>query len=281
MKQKLILFALLLVVWGCSNNNNNSKTQSQKPNILFIFADDQRYNTMGIAEMDAVHTPNLDRLAQSGVYFNNCYILGAPHGAVCSPSRAMLMTGRHYWHLPTSVIALWDKDLTPETRGRCDYITMPELLKQNGYYNFTTGKHHNGPHWVENGFDAAKAVFLGGMSTHFGIKTKDYDPQKGWSEQYVNERFSSEVFSEPIVEFIENYDGDKPFFAYLPFTSPHDPRTAPQKYHDKYKADDMVLPPNFMPGHPFPIGDMQIRDERLAGFMENVDIAMKIKELLK
>lgn len=238
----------------------------KRPNILFILADDQRYGTIGVEEIDQVSTPNLDKLADSGVRLSNCYILGANHGAVCSPSRAMLMTGRHYWDLPYSMHTMWAPEVKKEDMGQCPYITFPEVLKENGYYTFTSGKHHNGHQIVERGFNEAKAAFMGGMSNHFGLKVKDYDAVKGWSDVYSDPSFSSELFGRQVIDFIEDYKKQQPFFVYLSLTSPHDPRTAPDEFHDKYRAEEMVLPDNFMAGHPFSIGDMQIRDERLAGF---------------
>lgn len=263
--KNILLFSISLLIFSCSTPDKR-KIKTSKPNILFILADDQRYGTLGIDEIDAVATPNLDKLAQSGVRFNNCYILGAPHGAVCSPSRAMLMTGRHFWHLPSSMHTVWAPELKPEQKGNCEYITLPEVLKENGYYTFTTGKHHNGAKIIERGFDKGKAIFIGGMSTHFGLKVKDFDTEAGWSKPYKDERFSSELFCQQVIDFIDDYNDEKPFFAYLPFTSPHDPRTAPEKYHNKYLGENMSLPANFQALHHFPVADMQIRDERLAAF---------------
>lgn len=261
-----ILF-LFLVFVSCSTK---SKEEQKLPNILFLFTDDQRYGTIGELHHDNVQTPNLDRLVQSGVAFSNSYILGAPHGAVCSPSRAMLMTGRHYFNLPTNVYAQWT--VPKEEQGVCDFLTFPEYFKANGYETFATGKQHNGMPWLERGFDHCKSVFLGGMTKHFGTKVKDYEPATGWSEPYAYEnKFSSEVFADAAVDFLQNKQDDKPFLMYVAFTAPHDPRTAPEEYQEMYPAEDIELPENFMPGHPFPIGDMHIRDEKLAAFPRTPD----------
>ena len=67
----------------------------QKPNFVFLFADDQRADTIGAHGNDSIHTPNLDRLAESGFSFRNNYCAGSYSGAVCVASRAMLMTGRY------------------------------------------------------------------------------------------------------------------------------------------------------------------------------------------
>jgi len=117
----------------------NMMAQKHKPNILFIFADDQRYNTIHALGEEQIETPNLDRLVKSGMSFTNCYIAGAPHGAVCSPSRAMLMTGKFYWNLPTTMHSMWAPEVNKNNIGDCDYITLPEVLKNNGYHTVCNG----------------------------------------------------------------------------------------------------------------------------------------------
>jgi arylsulfatase A-like enzyme len=257
----VILVCAYLFV-GCSNKAN--KVQ-QKPNILVLLTDDQRYGTIQELHQEEVKTPNLDRLVTGGVSFSNAYIFGAPHGAVCSPSRAMLMTGKYYFNLPPNVYAQFS--VPNEERGKCDIITFPEYFKANGYETFATGKQHNGTDWIERGFDYGKSIYLGGMTKHFGTKVRDFDQTNGWSEFYADqEKFSSEVFADAAIDFMDKDHQDKPFMMYVAFTAPHDPRTAPQEFHEMYPPKDIEVPVNFMPGHPFEIADMKIRDEKLAAF---------------
>ncbi len=159
MKLKIIsgiVFISQVVLCSCTNKE---KKEESKPNILFLFADDQRYGTMGALGNDEVKTPNLDELVNKGVSFNNAYILGAPHAAVCSPSRAMLMTGNHYFSIPGNVHTAWA--YPAEERGKCDILTFPEYFRQNGYTTFATGKQHNGKDWIQRGFVQGKSLFLG------------------------------------------------------------------------------------------------------------------------
>ncbi len=252
----------LLLLGRCSGG---AKNETSQPNILFLFTDDQRYGTIGELHQDAVKTPNLDKLVDRGVTFTNAYIFGSPHGAVCSPSRAMLMTGRFYYNIPPNVYAQWS--VPQNERGVCDLLTFPEYFKANGYRTFATGKQHNGEQWIERGFDDARSVYLGGMTKHFGTQVKDYEPETGWSKPYSDsEKFSSEVFADAAIDFMENYRAQKPFLMYVSFTAPHDPRTAPEEFHQMYPPQDIELPPNYKTGHPFPIADMRIRDEKLAAF---------------
>lgn len=277
LKLSLFILALILIIGACKHNPNQSvgrKAESNKPNILFILTDDQRSNTINALGNKELKTPNLDQLVRNGTSFTNAYILGAATAAVCSPSRAMLMTGRHYFNIEPNVYAQFA--FPPEEKGKSNLLTFPEYFKANGYLTFTTGKQHNGKDWVERGFNQVQAAFLGGMTTHFGTKVKDYTPEAGWSAPYQQkEKFSSEVFADAAISFLESRQGDKPFLMYVSFTAPHDPRTAPQAYHDAYPAAAIDLPENFMSEHPFEIADDRIRDEVLAPFPRTKEIIQK------
>lgn len=277
-KNVLKSLALLLIVSISACKQKEQKEsfvkEQVKPNILFVFTDDQRHDAVGAFGIENVKTPNMDKLVLNGTSFTNSYILGATTAAVCSPSRAMLMTGRHYFNIEPSVYAQFAFD--KEDQGKSDKITFPEHFKANGYITFATGKQHNGAPWVERGFTHVKSAFLGGMTTHFGTKVKDYTPETGWSEPYKNkEKFSSEVFADAAVNFLESYKEESPFLMYVAFTAPHDPRTPPQEFHDMYPPSDIAVPENFMPQHPFMIADYKIRDERLAPFPRTEAIVQK------
>ncbi|WP_430933490.1 sulfatase-like hydrolase/transferase [Saccharicrinis sp. 156] len=260
--KNIAILIIAIVLFGC---NGVDKKKVEKPNILFLFTDDQRQGTIGAYDHDKVKTPNMDKLVKQGTSFTNSYILGAATAAVCSPSRAMLMTGRHYFNIEPNVYAQFA--FPKEERGKSDLLTFPEYFKANGYTTFATGKQHNGSIWLERGFSQIKSAFLGGMTTHFGTKVKDYTPEAGWSEPYQQkEKFSSEVFADAAVGFLENYNQDNPFLMYVAFTAPHDPRTAPKEYQELYPANAIELPKNFMPEHPFEIADDRIRDEVLVAF---------------
>lgn len=253
-----------LLASGCKEVKTEQK-EDKKPNILFLFTDDQRGGTIGTMDKYDVQTPNMDQLVKNGTSFTNSYILGATTAAVCSPSRAMLMTGRHYFNIEPNVYAQFA--FPKEEKGKSDKLTFPEYFKANGYITFATGKQHNGSIWVERGFDYVKSAFLGGMTTHFGTKVKDYTPETGWSAPYQDkEKFSSEVFADAAIGFLDSNKKENPFLMYVAFTAPHDPRTAPQEFQDMYPSEDIALPENFMPQHPFEIADDRIRDEMLAPF---------------
>ena len=222
-----------------------------KPNILFLFADDQRADTIAAYGNPHIKTPNLDKLAAAGFSFRTNYCFGGNSGAVCVPSRAMLMTGKTWFHVDTATL-----------KG---VKLLPELLQENGYVTFGTGKWHNGqPSWLR-AFQRGKAVMFGGMSDHTRVPVRDLGPDGKLTAERTGERFSSELFADAAIEFLRNHDGKKPFFAYVAFTAPHDPRMPPMAFREMYYRNLPPLPANFLPQLPFDNGMMKGgRDENLA-----------------
>lgn len=222
-------------------------------NLLVLLSDDQRFDTIHALGNGEIRTPNLDRLAESGFVFTHAFIMGSMHGAVCVPSRAMLLSGRSLWHVPENLAGT---------------ATWPEVFKSRGYVTFGTGKWHNGKESFARSFSAGGAVFFGGMTDHFHVPVFDFDPTGKYpaAAQKVVDKFSSELFADTCIEFLRDYRGQQPFLAYVAFTAPHDPRTPPGEFAKMYDPADVKLPPNFLPEHPFDNGELRVRDELLAAF---------------
>lgn len=217
-------------------------------NVLFLFADDQRPDTISAHGNRYIETPNLDRLVANGYSFRSNYCLGAQGGAVCVPSRAMLNTGKSFFKIPM------DMD---------GHTTLPQLLGQNGYTTFATGKWHNQqPSWLKS-FQQGKAIMFGGMSDHTKVPIVDLGPDGNLISERESIRFSSRLFADTAIEFLHNYEDEKPFYAYVAFTAPHDTRNPPPKYRRMYYKRRPPLPPNFAPQHWFDNGQMTGRDESL------------------
>jgi arylsulfatase A-like enzyme len=233
----------------------------KKPNFVMIYTDDQRFDTIRALGNTDIHTPNMDRIVRKGVAFTHAAIMGGTQGAVCVPSRAMLMTGQMLFKAARNTGATPGDTSTP---GPFDM--MPEVLAKNGYKTFATGKWHNGPKLFARAFGNGGNIFFGGMGDQLKMPVQDFDPSGAYPKSAIHPsgKFSSELFADTATGFLKNYRDAEPFFLYCAFTSPHDPRTAPKRFDDMYKAAEMKLPPNFLPEHPFDNGELKVRDELLA-----------------
>jgi arylsulfatase A-like enzyme len=226
-----------------------------KPNILILFADDQRADTIGAHGNPHIKTPVIDSLVRDGTSFRRNYVMGGNSGAVCVPSRAMLMTGKTWFAMNTQTLA--------------GEKLLPELFGEHGYTTFGTGKWHNGqPSWLR-AFQKGERIMFGGMSDHEKVPVRDLGPDGKLTEQRIGEKFSTELFADAAIRFLEQHDpaaGAKPFFCYVAFTAPHDPRQPPPGFPANY-ASRPPLPQNFLPQIPFDNGAMTGgRDENLGAW---------------
>lgn len=263
------LAGALPLTWACR------KAPPERPNVLVLFTDDQRYGTIRALGNPHIRTPHMDSLVKGGTSFSRAYIMGSHSGAVCMPSRAMLLTGRSLFHLK-------------ERGGEIprEHRMLPETFREAGYMTFGTGKWHNGRSAYARCFGSGGEIFFGGMSDHWNVPVYDFDPDGVYAartpvipnpgssnkihyrgyERIVDGKHSSELFSDAAVSFLDRYGGQAPFFLYVSYTAPHDPRSVPQEFLDMYDPSSIPLPENFLPSHPFDNGELKIRDELLAGF---------------
>lgn len=224
-----------------------------RPNILFLFADDMRADTIAAHGNPHIRTPTLDSIARRGFSFRNAYVFGGDSGAVCVASRAMLMSGRTWFHVETLTLA--------------NAPLLPEVLGQAGYTTFGTGKWHNGEASWLRAFQRGRTVMFGGMSDHTQVPVKDLGADGQLTPRRVETTFSSELFANSAIEFLRSHKGPAPFFAYVAFTAPHDPRQPPPEFRQPYYDALPPLPPNFQPQFPFDNGAMKGgRDENLGAW---------------
>ncbi|MCF6175266.1 MAG: sulfatase-like hydrolase/transferase [Victivallaceae bacterium] len=248
---------------------------NNKPNIVILFTDDQRFDMVNVIGDQNIITPNLNRLVAMGTTFTHAHIPGGTCPAVCMPSRAMLHSGRTLFHLENCGTSI------PETD-----ITLGETLRNNGYYSFGCGKWHNGGESFNRSFDDGAEIYFGGMCDHWNVPAYNFDPTGKYAKtiprcpdpmggkkviqqpcDHISAGVhSSELLADCSVNFIREYDREQPFFLYTAFLAPHDPRVMPEEYLDMYDIDDIQLPENFMGAHPFNNGELHIRDEMLADF---------------
>jgi len=225
-RSALFLLAALLLPLSCAHDE--PRLPEGKPNVLFLFTDDQRADGVHALGNEILQTPNLDGLVGSGFSFRSAYCMGGNVGAVCLPSRTMVLTGRSLFHLPAA---------------NADIPTFPRTMGAAGYATYHHGKKGNTPQWIHR---------------QFGLSTYTQDDKERKSE------YPGKEVADQAVAFLRGRTKDKPFFMYLAFGNPHDPRVVNKEYRDKYPDATIPLPRNFLPVHPFDNGEMVIRDEKLA-----------------
>lgn len=244
------------------------------PNILFLFADDMTWKSVRTLGGEDIDTPNLDRLAARGTTFTHAYNPGGWHGAICVASRTMLMTGHQLW-----------KARDAEARLDADYIARgrmwPQLIAARGYRTCFSGKWHiQADH--RKAFGEIRHFRPGGMPGDY-LKEKTprayFRPAEGepdpWDAAdpsaggyWAGGKHWSETIADDFGAFLGSGDS-RPWFMYLAFNAPHDPRQAPREFLDRYPLPRVPAPPNFLPLYPHRAAmgaDRGLRDEDLAPF---------------
>ncbi|KXX69292.1 sulfatase-like hydrolase/transferase [Flammeovirga sp. SJP92] len=287
--KKICKIVILLALWA-------GKAAGQQPNVVLIYTDDHRYSGIHALGGQAVETPNMDKLSEEGVVFDNAYLMGSFAGATCIPSRAMLLSGRPLFQLKRQ------GHLIPK-----EHTTISEAFHSAGYRTHIVGKWHQDKASVSRAFDSGGQVMgLGAyLVDHYRMPLWKWNDQGKYpkSEAYlisydkknnrVKEAFvatervrgpigteengphTSEIFAEDAIDFIENYKEQNPFFMYLAFHAPHDPRQAPKRFKKKYPEEKIQLPPSYMSQHPFDNGHMYLRDEALAVWPRTEAVSQK------
>lgn len=233
--------------------------KKKSPNIVFILADDLQRSCIHAYGNNQVNSPNIDRIVSNGVSLTRTYTNGSLGGALSMPSRAMIMTGRGVYQL------IHDGQRIPE-----EHCTLPEQLRENGYTTFATGKWHSDYKSFNRSFADGENIFFGGMHSydtngHVAPRLRHYDPTGVYKEKpFIGEKFSSEMFADAAIDFLKKQKKkNNPYFMYVAFTSPHDPRNQHPSYGHTHDPQTINLPVNFLPQHPFDNGDMKVRDEVL------------------
>lgn len=225
--------------------------QSPRPNFLLIVVDDQSpYDLRAYEPQSALQTPHLDRLAAEGIVLDAAHHMGSFMGAVCTPSRHMLMSGRSLWRLPIGPGAA--RDCPPHLEEH----TLGAVFRRAGYATMHTSK-------IGNSYDAANRQFA---------------VQKDATKRAGNDADGSAWHADRVLEFLDaqQADGDeRPLLIHLGFSHPHDTRDGKPELLAHYgavnHADPDALPPansrqpplpiNYLPAHPFPDGHPELRDE--------------------
>lgn len=227
MKRTTFYISILLFLFiGCTNHEKKA-LETKRPNILFLLADDLGYGELGCYGQETIQTPVLDSLAKQGLRFTNFYA----GNAVCSPSRAVLMTGKSSsFNTIRGNSGSFSDDRWMRVALKKDEMTLGEMLKNAGYQTAFIGKWHlDDPNdlstWAYNrGFDYAVQEQWG--SPFGGIK---YDEQMHWingkkdSVYYRVEDWEckDEFRTKLAFNYLDKKDKDKPFFLFMSYRAPH------------------------------------------------------------
>ncbi len=225
--------------------------EAKPPNVLFIVVDDQSpFDLKLYNPRSELQTPNLDRIAKSGMVIDAAYHMGSNSGAVCSPSRHMIMSGRTLWHIPTAPQA------AKHSPAKLEENTLGAVFRRAGYATMRTCK-------LGNSYEAAN---------------KQFEVRKDATKRGGTHESGSGWHGDQVMEFLdgrsENKD-DRPFFVFFGFSHPHDTRDGTEELLSKYgatnHADENSIPPanasqpklplNYLPAHPFENTDSNVRDE--------------------
>lgn len=230
------LVPLLVLSLGATAVARASETE--KPNIVLLFADDAGYGDFGFHDSHHFRTPHLDQLANDGVRLTSFYV----SGATCGPSRAGMLTGRYqqrfgYEEINVPGIMSDSSKLNGDEMGLPTHLpTMADHLKQLGYRTGVFGKWHQGIadryHPLKRGFDEFYG-FRGGARSYFPYPNPQAVPRENWMERgfgeyQEHEGYLTDVLAEEACEFIERHQ-DSPFFAFVSFTAVHAPMEADPK----------------------------------------------------
>lgn len=189
---------------------------SQKPNIVFIMSDDHARQRISAYAENEVQTPGIDRLADEGAIFNNCFCTNS----ICAPSRATILTG-NYNHL-NGVRTLYD-----QFDGEKNNIA--KVMRNNGYQTAIIGKWHLGEEepYLPTGFD--HYAVLRGQGPY-------YDPEFITDRGSVKDTgYTTELITDRSINWLENRDQDKPFMLFCHHKAPHRNWEPSPKYKDAYK----------------------------------------------
>jgi arylsulfatase A-like enzyme len=208
----------------------DSYGQNQRPNILFIVADDLGWKDVGFHGSD-IKTPNLDRLAADGAKLEHFYVQ-----PMCTPTRAALMTGRYplRYGLQTAVIP------AGSTYGLAiDEWLLPQALKEAGYTTAIIGKWHLGhadmKYWPrQRGFDYQYGPLIGEID-YFTHKAEGVVDWYRNNNRVVEDGYSTTLLGDAAVKLINEHNPAKPLFLYLAFNAAHTPYQSTQEYLDRYK----------------------------------------------
>lgn len=223
----IISFFICCVMTSISCTTEQNDQVVDRPNVILILADDMAVGDLSSFNGGISKTPSLDRLIDEGIYFNNAYA----GSAVCSPSRAALMTGK-YPHR-TGSVTLNMRRYPELTRIAKDEVTIGNIFQENGYRTGIIGKWHNGLgeeyHPLQRGFDE----FEGFVGFNVSGSYFEYSLDVQGTYHDVKDKYLTEDLTQRAINFVNRHE-DSPFFLLLTHYAPHRPLSAPDELIQNY-----------------------------------------------
>lgn len=234
----MMLSAAAAAAWSAPRFAVGAPAQD-RPNILFLMADQFRGDCMGCAGHPAVQTPNLDRIAAEGAHFPHAY----SSTPTCTPARAALLTG----------MSPWNHGMLGYGKVAGKYpVEMPQALRDAGYYTTGIGKMHWTPQRSLHGFHRTildesgreqSVDFRSDYRSWFASVSPNLDPDAtgiGWNDYrsavyaLPEELHPTRWMGDVATRFIDTYDKQEPFFLKVSFARPHSPYDPPKRWFDRY-----------------------------------------------
>lgn len=243
MNKITIFLTASIIFFGACENQQQQGTESQKPNIVYVLADDLGYNDLSCYGQELFSTPNIDKLAENGLKFTQHY----SGSTVCAPSRSSLLTGQHTGH----TFIRGNKAVQPEGQYplEAEAYTLAEALQDAGYVTGAFGKWGLGYPGSEGdpnnqGFDEFFGYNCQRLAHHYYPYHLWHNQKKimlEGNEGFKTKQYGPDVIHEQALRFLEN-NKDKPFFMFYPSLIPHAEMFAPEEYMEKYRGK--FLPEN-------------------------------------
>ena len=213
--------------------------KSDSPNIIFIMSDDHASHAISCYTKNDPkrpvinETPNLDRIGNEGMRFENCFCTNS----ICTPSRAVILTGKYSHHPQNQVCTFLPMDNS--------LPTVAKDLRNNGYQTAMIGKWHLGigPEHCPTGFDYWKV--LPGQGDYHNPLFIEKDPETPGGKRVREEGYATDLITDYTIDFIENRDKDKPFFVMCHHKAPHRPWIPDEKHKHMYENEDIPIPATF------------------------------------
>ncbi|NNE76596.1 MAG: sulfatase-like hydrolase/transferase, partial [Pricia sp.] len=260
---RVVLPMVFLAIFSACKQDSKKAEEQRRPNFLFVLVDDQSpFDLQTYDPASILETPNISKLAEEGTVFESARHMGSWSGAVCTPSRHMIMSGRTLWHLPSR-----GDFKNPDEPIGLEEQTMGAVFNRAGYKTMRTCK-------KGNSYPAANEQFT---VVHDATK-------RGGTEETGSAWHAKQVLN--YLDDRESNAESSPFLIYFGFSHPHDTRNGTPELLAKYGAvnhtDSLNLPPanskqpplqdNYLVEHPFLHGHPELRDEeRVSGVWKNRD----------